>query len=56
MRVEQLRLGGLTEPPADHLALEEGWVASRSEGGRVDGLTQPAEVALDACAGHDQGA
>src|SRR5690606_2049199 len=46
--VEQLRLGGLAEPPADHLALEIGWVASWCELGRVDGLAKPAEVALDA--------
>ena len=29
VRVEELRLGGLAEPPADHVALEEGRVASR---------------------------
>jgi hypothetical protein len=48
MRVEQLRLGGLAEPPSDHLALEVGGVASRCERGRVNGLAEPSEVALDA--------
>jgi len=56
MRVEHLRLGGLAETTADQPALEVGRVASRCERGRVDGLAKPAEVALDAGGGHQQGA
>src|SRR5690606_15022794 len=52
--VEPLCLAGLAEPPVHDAALKVGWVASRCEGGRIDGLAKPAEVALDAGGCHDQ--
>src|SRR5690606_14079300 len=53
MRIEQLRLGRLTEPPA------EPWTHCAGEPGRawgVDGLAKPAEVPLDGGRGHEHGA